>query len=483
VRLTDLPRTTSFRLALLFLLLFATASLGLFAFLFAQTNGYLVRMTDDWLNREQTGFAQMDRPAFLERMAADVTADRTKERIFTLFDAAGRRIAGTPLKGPPTELANLSPDRPFEFVLAQNGFNSRYRGLARREPSGELLLIAENMADARHFDDILLNAFLWGGVVTCVLGLIGAGFVGTDAVRRIDAVTLATQRIVSGALSQRLPVLGRSGDLARLIHVINGMLDDIERLMQEVRGVCDSIAHDLRTPLTRLLAGLERARRRARSPEEYAAAVDDAIVETKGLLRTFTAMLRISEVESGARRAGFTSVDLEQVVIDAVELYEPMAEEKGIILYAERSAATMPGDPSLLFEAVGNLVDNAIKFTPAGGRVTARTFAGGGRTGVEVIDTGPGIPHEERESVVQRFYRAEKSRNTPGTGLGLALVAAVARLHGMELVITDAMPGCRVTLTRSSTPDPSPAMPHQEAAANFAPASFGHPPNARAHNP
>jgi signal transduction histidine kinase len=320
-------------------------------------------------------------------------------------------------------------------------------------------------------------------VVTCVLGLIGAGFAGTDAVRRIDAVTLATQRIVSGALSQRLPVLGRSGDLDRLIHVINGMLDDIERLMQEVRGVCDSIAHDLRTPLTRLLAGLERARRRARSPEEYAVAVDDAIVETKGLLRTFTAMLRISEVESGARRAGFTTVDLEQVVIDAVELYEPMAEEKGIILHAEASAAAMPGDPSLLFEAVGNLVDNAIKFTPAGGRVTARTFAGGGRMGVEVIDTGPGIPHEERESVFQRFYRAEKSRSTPGTGLGLALVAAVARLHGMKLVITDAMPGCRVTLTRSSTPDPSLAMPDQEAEARFSSASFGHSPNTGAYNP
>ena len=135
-----------------------------------------------------------------------------------------------------------------------------------------------------------------------------------------------------------------------------------------------------------------------------------------------------------------------------VEFYEPMAEEKGIILHAGPSAAAMPGDPNLLFEAVGNLVDNAIKFTPAGGHVTARAFAEGGRTGVEVIDTGPGIPKEERESVSQRFYRAEKSRNTPGTGLGLALVAAVARLHSMELVITDAMPGCRVTLTRSSTP-------------------------------
>ena len=482
MRLTDLPRTTSFRLALLFLVLFATASLGLFAFLFAQTNGYLVHMTDNWLNREQVGFAQLDQPAFLERLAAHTTADPEAERPFTLFDAAGHRIGGTPLELPTTELAKAPLGRPFEFMLTQDGKHVRYRGLARRTPSGDLLLIAENMADARHFDEILISALTWGGLVTCLLGLAGAAVAGIDAVRRIDAVTAATQHIVNGDLSRRLPAQGRSGDLDRLIHVINGMLEEIERLMQEVKGVCDSIAHDLRTPLTRLLAGLERARRRARSTEEYATAVDDAVVETRGLLRTFTAMLRISEVESGARRAGFTSVDLAQVLIDAVELYEPMAEEKGIILHAEPSAAAMPGDPSLLFEAVANLVDNAIKFTPGGGRVTARAVAEGGRTGVEVIDTGPGIPEAEREAVSQRFYRAEKSRNTPGTGLGLALVAAVARLHGMELVITDAKPGCRVALTRSSTPGAYAAMPDQAAEASFALGSFGQPSNAGAHS-
>ena len=326
--------------------------MALFAFLFAQTNGYLVHMTDNWLNREQIGFAQLDQPAFLERLAAHATADPEAERPFTLFDTAGHRIGGTPLDLPTSELAKAPLGQPFEFTLTQDGKHVRYRGLARRTPSGDLLLIAENMADARHFDEILINALTWGGLVTCLLGLAGAAVAGIDAVRRIDAVTVATQHIVKGDLSQRLPAQGRSGDLDRLIHVINGMLEEIERLMQEVKGVCDSIAHDLRTPLTRLLAGLERARRRARSTEEYAAAVDDAVVETRGLLRTFTAMLRISEVESGARRAGFTSVDLAQVLIDAVEFYEPMAEEKGIILHAEPSAAAMPGDPSLLFEAV-----------------------------------------------------------------------------------------------------------------------------------
>ena len=199
-----------------------------------------------------------------------------------------------------------------------------------------------------------------------------------------------------------------------------------------------------------MLAGLERARRRAGSPEQYVAAIEDAIIETNSILQTFSAMLRISEVESGARRAGFTSVDLQQVATDAFEFYEPLADEKGVRLVwqPDGPAAELPGDPSLLFEAVGNLLDNAIKFTPPGGRVAVRIFSDPSRNGVEVSDNGPGIPCHERDAVLRRFYRVEHSRNTPGTGLGLALVAAVARLHGMQLVMADAAPGCRMTLVR-----------------------------------
>jgi signal transduction histidine kinase len=268
--------------------------------------------------------------------------------------------------------------------------------------------------------------------------------------RRIDAVTRAIERIVRGNLSERLPAGGgRAGDLDRLVQVVNGMLDDIERLMQEVKGVSDGIAHDLRTPLTRLLAGLERAQRRAASAGEYAAAVEAAIVETQGILATFSAMLRIAEVEDGARRAGFTRLDLAQVAADVTELYDPLAEAKGVTLALKTAGpgpVEIPGDPSLLFEAIGNLVDNAIKFTPAGGCVTVRVFQEDGRRGVAVADTGPGIPAAEREAVLRRFYRAEKSRHTPGSGLGLSLVAAVAKLHGLRLTIEDAHPGCRVTL-------------------------------------
>jgi signal transduction histidine kinase len=247
--------------------------------------------------------------------------------------------------------------------------------------------------------------------------------------------------------------------------VINDMLAELERLMQEVKGVCDNIAHDLRTPVTRLLAGLERTRRRAGSAEEYAAAIDDAVLETRSVLRTFATILRISEVESGARRAGFTNADLREVVADAVELYEPMAEEMGLSLVGASDATPveMRGDPGLLFEAVGNLIDNALKFTPRGGRVTVRGFSTETTVGFEVLDTGPGIPPNERDAVLRRFYRAETSRQTPGSGLGLALVVAVARLHGMDVAIGDAAPGCLITIARHETIDGSVVIAPPEA--------------------
>src|SRR6202022_2981694 len=191
--------------------------------------------------------------------------------------------------------------------------------------------------------------------------------------------------------------------------------------------------------------------RRAASVEEFAVAVDEAIVETKAVLATFGAMLRISEVEDGARRIGFTTLDLAAIAADVTEFYEPLAESKGVLFSVKDESggsAKMAGDPSLVFEAIGNLVDNAIKFTPSGGRVTVCVFRENENLGVIVTDTGPGIPAEEREAVLRRFYRAERDRHTPGGGLGLSVVAAVARLHGLDLVIEDAKPGCRVTLRR-----------------------------------
>lgn len=440
MRLLDLLRTTSLRLAMLFIALFGAASLALFGFIHWETHGFLSGRTEEWLVREQSIFALLDREELVERLAVHAAEDPYLERPFVLFGPDGTRLAGSPVALPPA----AAPGQPLDFTAEWHGQAMPFRGLVRRLPSGDLILVAQDMRAMQEFDDRLTDAVAWGGLATAALGLVGALLVGLGAVRRLDAVTRAIQRTVAGDLSGRLPDYGGRGDMARLVRVVNGMLGDIERLMHEVKGVCDNIAHDLRTPLTRLLAGLERVSRRGGPPEAYKAAVDDAIGETKGVLRTFGALLRIAEVEAGARRAGFTAVDLAQVATDVVEFYEPLAEERGVSLTLAATGVArpeMPGDASLLFEAVANLVDNAIKFTPTGGCVHVETAHEAGLPGVAVSDTGPGIPPGEREHVLRRFHRTEASRSTPGNGLGLSLVAAVARLHGMGLTITDAKPG------------------------------------------
>ena len=444
MRLAELPRTTSFRLATLFLLLFGTAALLLCGFLYWQTKDFLSEREDETLVTEQAAFDGMDASDLRELLAAHVVMDPHLQRLLTLFGPAGERVAGSPV-GPPV-LAQPS-DQPFTFTQRHNGRPVYFRGLIRHLPDRHYLLVAHDMTSIRAFGDLVLESCLWGGLATVLLGLTGAAIAGADAIRRIEGVTRAIQRIVRGDLSGRLPTRGDSADLDRLAQEINFMLAEIERLMLEVKGVCDNVAHDLRTPLTRLLAGLERARRSAGSAEDYAAAVDEGIEEIRGLLKTFAAVLRIAEVESGARRAGFAYLDLSEIGADVVEFYAPIAEQKGVALSQARDAAVvMRGDPSLLFEAIGNLVDNALKFTPPGGRVELRTFANDGGRGIEVADCGPGIPADQREAVLRRFYRTEQSRHTPGSGLGLALVAGVAGLHDMAIAITDANPGCRVAL-------------------------------------
>src|ERR1700737_3723274 len=447
VRGGDLRRTTGFRLALLFLALFGAASLTLFGFLYWQTAGYLKSGTDEWLARELASLVAANPSQLIEHLNEHAARDPEGDRPFALFDAAGHGLAG--------KVANLptpsASDRPIEFRLNRRGEAVPFRGLARRLPSGDIVLVSQNVHEMHEFRELLIGAMAWGGLLVLVMGLAGAAVIGAGSVRRIDEVARAIEHIVKGNLAERLPTRGAAGDLDRLVDVVNGMLDDSERPMHEVKGVSDGIAHDLRTPLTRLLAGLERTGRRAASVEEFAVAVDEAIVETKAVLATLGAMRRISEVEDGARRMGFTTLDLAAIAADVTEFYEPLAESKGVLFSLNDESggsAKMAGDPSLVFEAIGNLVDNAIKFTPSGGRVTLRIIRANENLGVIVPDTGPKIPAEEREAVLRRFYRAERDRHTPGGGLGLSVVAAVARLHGLDLVIEDAKPGCRVTLRR-----------------------------------
>lgn len=405
-RLIELRRTTSFRQALRFAGLFGFSSLFLFGFLYWQTIGYVSSLVDEWLLRETAMRGVTSATDLANALNLRVAGDPDGRRPMTLFGADGSWRAGSAVTLP----ASLpAMDRPFHVLLPRGGEAAPFRGMIHKLSSGEILLVARDMRDINQFHELLLAAMGSGALVVLLLGLSGAVIMGAGALGQFDGIAGAIEKIVDGDLSQRLPSGGTAGDLDRLIQVVNRMLDDIERLMHEVKGATDEIAHDLRTPLTRLLAGLERARRRATSVDEYDAAVDEAIGETRAMLVTFGALLRIAEVEAGARRAGFTTLDLNTVAADVIDFYEPLAERKGVslTLQAENAPAELAGDPSLVFEAMGNLIDNAIKFTPAGGRATLRISRDRNQLGIEVSDSGPGIPETERELVLRRFHRAE----------------------------------------------------------------------------
>jgi signal transduction histidine kinase len=452
VRLTELPRTTGFRLATRFLALFGVVAIVLFSYLYFEITGFEMERIDDWLAREHAELRRENATGLAASFEQQSLYDTRHQRPFGLFDATGRRIAG----GYPGDLPAIPYfDRPFALRLEGVAGHVPARCMATRLPDTRIALQCQNIRDLDHFDEELLHALLTAAVITLAVGLMGAVLFGVGSMRRLDAVTVSIKEIVAGDLSRRLPVYANSDDLDRLVRVVNDMLDEIERLMHEVKGVCDAIAHDLRTPLTRLIASLERAQRRAMTQSEFRTTIDGVIVETVGMLRTFNALLRISEIESGARREHFAEVDLQAVAADVFEFYEPAAEDRKLsfeLVRNESCTFEIQGDASLLFEAVANLTENAIKFAPPGGAVRIELIRNAEGMGIRVIDDGPGIPAEERELVLKRFYRGESSRHTPGSGLGLSLVNAVAGMHGMSVRFEDAERGCRVALVRSAAP-------------------------------
>ncbi|MCP3715094.1 ATP-binding protein [Paraburkholderia sp. CNPSo 3281] len=427
-------------------MLFGVIALLLFGYLYREITGFEQERIDDWLIREHAQLKRELPDVLVARFEHQNQFDPRRQRPFGLFDASGKHLAGGYAGDQP---AIPVFDKPFSMRLANLPGHPPGRCIAARLPDSRIALQCQNTLELDHFDDELLHALLSTAMITLVIGLIGASLIGISAMRRLDAVTASIEEIVAGNLSRRLPVHSKRDDVDRLVGVVNGMLDEIERLMNEVKGVCDAIAHDLRTPLTRMLGGLERAQRRAKTEAEFRAVIDETIMETSGLLRTFNALLRISEIESGVRRAGFASVDLAAVADDVFEFYEPAAEDRQISFELRRTVSgplEIQGDPNLLFEALANLVENAIKFAPHGGAVRITLWQHARGAGLTVEDNGPGIAPAERDAVLRRFYRGEASRHTPGSGLGLSLAAAVAAMHGMMLEFHNADAGCEISL-------------------------------------
>ncbi len=337
----------------------------------------------------------------------------------------------------------------FELDLLELGAGAENNDFVARSlqlPSGEYVLVA------RLYEDVIVSAQLVSGallrsmLVTIVLGTIGGAIIAGLSVKRIDVMNKSIQQIMVGDLSERINVSDQQGDFRELAYNINHMLDRIQSLMNGVKQVSDNVAHDLRTPLTRLknhLADLQQDLG-AESQEQ----VRHLIEEADGLLATFNALLRIAQIESGSRRSGFSQLDPRVILLDVVELYEPLADDKSLRLNMDFQAGLeIAGDRDLLFQAFANLLDNAIKYTPAKGEIELRLVAMGKMIHVTVADSGPGVPQADKKRVFRRFFRVDASRGVEvGNGLGLSMVMAVIKLHGGAILLTDNSPGLKVEI-------------------------------------
>lgn len=441
MRLLEVRRTSGFRVASLFFATFGGASLALSGFLYVDTRSYGRKAAFEWVEWESKHLLSLPPRALRERI--DASEDFAEGgRPLVLFGPDHARRAGAPIPYPAASPVG------HPFVLTQQterGTRTLFSQLTQL-PSGEYVLVSRSAKDLQSLENALVETFSWGMAATIVIGLIGAVIFGVGSLRQNDAITSAVVRIMRGDLSERLPTRGVSADLAHLTRVVNDMLDQLERLMLEIKGVNENIAHDLRTPLTRVVGTLERSLRKADSVEEFRACNEDVLTEVKNIVIRFSALLRISEMEDRLRRSGFTRVDLVRLLDDAVEYYEPPAAEGEIRLSWERSeeACEVEGDRSLIFEAVSNLIDNALKFTPPGGEVRVTLLRN--PPGIRVTDTGCGIPTEELNAVRARYRRGALKTDKSGFGIGLSLVDSIARLHSADFDISSPATGCCATL-------------------------------------
>jgi len=442
VRLPDFARTTTFRWTLAVAGAFVLGTLVLFGFVYWQAATYMRSSFDRLLTGEVGIIAPNTPQRRLELIVNRLRDDPRHIRIAGLFGADGHRIAGN-LESLP---GGVPPDVPTDAVIVRLDDQARetqkVRLVVHPLPSGEVLAIGRYNGEIEEIAEIVGQALALGLLPAFALAVIIGMVLSLRALDRLSDVNRRIQRIVAGDLRERLPARGSDDPLDQLAVGVNRMLGEIEALIHEIAGVGDDIAHDLRTPLTRVRVRLERGREHAATLAELRAVADQAIVGLDQALAIITALLRIAEIEHSRRLERFSEVALAPLLREVGDLYEPIAEDKHVTLrVAAADEATVHGDRDLLFEAVANLVDNAVKFTPEGGRVELALLRREGDTVIRVSDTGPGIPEAERETVTKRFYRSDKSRRTEGLGLGLSLVAAIVSLHGFRLTIAGC-PGC-----------------------------------------
>ena len=440
-------RSNTFHWAFLVAAVFAIFVIVLFGFIYWKTDNYLTARSDGVITAQINGITGLSPERRLEAIDERLRADIRGVQVAAIFGPDGRRMTGN-IESLPPRLEIDAPAQSADVVrIDRSGREYQVvRAIAKRMKNGDVLVIGRNVDEANEIAMVVGQALALGLLPGFCLCLLAGAWLSVRAQRRVAEVNQRVQRIIAGDLRERLPHRSIDEPFSRLAVIVNGMLDEIETMIHALAGVGNDIAHDLRTPLTRARLTLERGRTNATTLEQLQAVADKAIAGIDQSLTIITALLRLAEIENGRRSAGFGAVALHEMLREVCDIYEPIAENKNIALHAAVTQhLTVRGDRDLLIEAVANLVDNAIKFTPEGGRVDIELLRGDGETIVRVADTGCGISEQERDAVLRRFYRSDKIRNTPGVGLGLNLVAAIVKLHGFRLTIFSG-PGCRVEI-------------------------------------
>ena len=447
MRQPQFMRSNTFHWAFMVGGVFAVFIIVLFGFIYWKIDDYLTARSDRVITAQLEGIAALPPERRLEAIDERLRQDPRGVQLAAIFAADGHRMTGN-LESLPSDLRIDAEAQGADIIRTdRNGREHQtVRAIARRMRNGDVLVLGRNVDEAKEISHVVGQALALGLLPGFSLCLLAGAWLSVRAQKRVEEVNQRVQRIIAGDLRERLPHRSVDEPFSKLAVIVNGMLDEMETMIHALAGVGNDIAHDLRTPLTRARLTLERGRTNAATLEQLQAVADKAIAGIDQSLTIITALLRLAEIENSRRSAGFGTVALDEMLREVCDIYEPIAENKSIAL---RVGATQPltvrGDRDLLIEAVANLVDNAIKFTPEGGKVEIALLRGEDETIVRVTDTGCGISEQEREAVLRRFYRSDKIRNTPGVGLGLNLVAAIVKLHGFRMAIRSG-PGCRVEI-------------------------------------